>query len=180
MAQREKSKEFTHKFFFLYWTLSNSDGMIQDSAINFRAWNLRASTNSLSPSSSVTSKKHWVNWRKSHHWKVHPSGPKCRRCLTKETEAAFYCLVGTLWNYDGDGKESVRKAKGLISTTTTLHVHHAFSYFSLLSLHNYDVRWPNFKFTRERKRQGDKFYHLCLNSHVVPSLQLQPKFPSFK
>ena len=99
---------------------------------------------------------------------MHPSGPKCRRCLTKKTEAAFYCLVGTLWNYDGDGKESVRKATGLISTTTTLQVHHAFSYFSLLSLHNYDVRSPNFKFTRERKRQGDKFYNLCLNSHAVP------------
>ena len=28
LVQREKSKEFTHKFFFLYWTLSNSDGMI--------------------------------------------------------------------------------------------------------------------------------------------------------
>ena len=45
---------------------------------------------------------------------------------------------------------------------------------------NYDVKWPNFKFTWERERQGDKFYHLCLNSDTVPSLQLQPNFPSFK
>ena len=28
LVQREKSKEFTQKLFFLYWTLSNSDGMI--------------------------------------------------------------------------------------------------------------------------------------------------------
>jgi len=61
-----------------------------------------------------------------------------------------------------------------MSKTTTLHVNHA-----LLSLHNYDVKWPNLKFTWERERQGDKFYHLCLNSGAVSSLQLQPKFPSF-
>ena len=52
-----------------------------------------------------------------------------------------------------------------MSKTTTLHVHHAFLYISLPSLHNYDVKWPNFIFTWERKRQGDKFYHLGLNSH---------------
>ena len=63
---------------------------------------------------------------------------------------------------------------------TTAHVHHAFLYISLLSLHNYDVKWPNFKFTWERERQGDEFYHLCQNTGAVPSLQLQPKFPSFK
>ena len=36
---------------------------------------------------------------------------------------------------------------------------------SLPSLHNYDVKWPNFNFFFwGRERQGDKFYHLCLNS----------------
>ena len=57
---------------------------------------------------------------------------------------------------------------------TTLHVHHAFLYISLLSLHNYDVNLTNFKFTWERERKDDKFYHLCLNSGAVPSIQLQP------
>ena len=89
-------------------------------------------------------------------------------------------LIWTLRNYDGDGKENVKKAIGLMSKTTTLHVHHAFLYISLLSLHNYDVKWLNFKFTWEREWLGDKFYHLCLNSGAVPSRQLQPKFPSFK
>ena len=42
------------------------------------------------------------------------------------------------------------------------------------------IKWPNFKFTWERERRGDEFYHLCLNSGAVPSLQLQPKFPSSK
>ena len=31
-----------------------------------------------------------------------------------------------------------------IGKTTTLNVHHAFLYISLLSLHNYDVKMPNF------------------------------------
>ena len=62
----------------------------------------------------------------------------------------------------------------LMSKTTTLHVHHAFLYISLPSLRNYDVKWPKFKFTWERKRQGDKFYHLCPNLSAFPSLHLQP------
>ena len=36
--------------------------------------------------------------------------------------------------------------------SATLHVHHAFLYVSLPSLQNYDVKWPNFKFTWERER----------------------------
>ena len=40
-----------------------------------------------------------------------------------------------------NGKENVKKAIGLMSkTTTTLHMHHAFLYISLLSLHNYNVK----------------------------------------
>ena len=57
---------------------------------------------------------------------------------------------------------------------------HAFLYIALPSLDNYDVKWLKFRFTWERKRQGDKFdYNPCLDSGEVPSPQLQPKFPSF-
>ena len=87
-------------------------------------------------------------------------------------------LLGTLPNYDGDGWGERQKSNR--RKTTTLHVHHAFLYISLLSLHNYDVNWPNFKITWEWERLGDKFYHLCLISGLVPSLQLPPKFPSYK
>ena len=48
--------------------------------------------------------------------------------------------IGTLRHYDGDNKENVKKTIGLMSKTTTLHVHHAFLYISLLSLHNNDVK----------------------------------------
>ena len=49
-----------------------------------------------------------------------------------------------------------------MSKKTALHVHHAFLQIGLLSLHNYDVKWPNIMFCWERERQNDKFYHLFL------------------
>ena len=48
---------------------------------------------------------------------------------------------------DGDGKEDVKKAIGLSRKTTTLHVHHAFLFISLPSLHDFDVKVPNFFFS---------------------------------
>ena len=39
-------------------------------------------------------------------------------------------IIGTLRNYDGDDNENIKKAKDLMSKTTTLHVHHAFLYIS--------------------------------------------------
>ena len=93
-------------------------------------------------------------------------------CSRVHLAAVLGQTIGTLRNYDGDGKENDKK--------TTAHVHHAFFYVSLLSLHKYDVKWSNFNFTWERERQGDLFYYLCPNSGAVPYLQLQPKFPSFK
>ena len=35
-------------------------------------------------------------------------------------------ITGTLRSNDADGNENVKKTKGLISKTTTLHVHYAF------------------------------------------------------
>ena len=48
-------------------------------------------------------------------------------------------VLGTLRSDDGDGNEDVKKAIGLITKTTILHVHHVFLYISLQSLHDYDV-----------------------------------------
>ena len=58
------------------------------------------------------------------------------------TVVLLIMIIGTLRNYDGDGNENVKKTIGLISKTTTLHVHHAFLYISLSFLHKYDVKWP--------------------------------------
>ena len=58
------------------------------------------------------------------------------------TVVLLIMIIGTLRNYDGDGNENVKKTIGLISKTTTLHVHHDFLYISLSFLHKYDVKWP--------------------------------------
>ena len=62
------------------------------------------------------------------------------------------CLLESFSNDDADGNQDVKKAIGLISKTTTLHVHHAFLYISLPSLHDYDVKMPNCKFYGGRKQ----------------------------
>ena len=55
-------------------------------------------------------------------------------------------ILGTLRFDDSDGNENVNKAIGLITKTTILHVHHAFLYISLPTLHDYDVKMPNLTF----------------------------------
>ena len=66
-------------------------------------------------------------------------------------------LIGTLRSHDGDGNENFKKAIGFFSKTTILHVHHAFLYISLPSLHDYDVKMPNFKFYRGSTQATTKF-----------------------
>ena len=60
----------------------------------------------------------------------------------------LYHSLGTLRSDDGGGNGDATKAIGLISKTTILHVHHAFLYISLPSLHDYDVKMPNFTMYR--------------------------------
>ena len=60
--------------------------------------------------------------------------------------------IGSFSNEDGNGNQDVKKAIRLLRKTTTLHVHHAFLYISLPSLHDYDVKMPNCKFYGGRKQ----------------------------
>ena len=66
-------------------------------------------------------------------------------------------LVGTLRSNDDHGNENVKKAIGLITKTTIFHLHHAFLYISLPSLHDYDMKMPNFKFYRGSTQATTKF-----------------------
>ena len=45
-----------------------------------------------------------------------------------------------------------KKKSVYIGKTTTLHVHHAFLYISLPSLHDYHVKMPSFTFCEGRKQ----------------------------
>ena len=64
-------------------------------------------------------------------------------------------VVGSFSNDDGGGNQDlqdVKRAIGLSRKTTTLHVHDAFLYISLPSLHDYDVKMPKSKFYARRKQ----------------------------
>ena len=58
---------------------------------------------------------------------------------------------------DGDSNENLTKAIGLITKTSIFHVHHAFLYISLPSLHDYDVKMPNSTLYRESTQATTKF-----------------------
>ena len=61
---------------------------------------------------------------------------------------------------DADDNENVQNTTGLISKTTTSHVHHTFLYISFPFLHDYDVKMPHFTFYRGRKQATTKFFSL--------------------
>ena len=65
--------------------------------------------------------------------------------------------VGSFSNDDGGGNENVKKAIGLLSKTTSLHVHDAFLYISLPLLYDYDVKMPSFTFYGGRKQATTNF-----------------------
>ena len=56
-----------------------------------------------------------------------------------------------------------------MSKTKTLHVHHAFLYISLPSLHDYNVKMPNCTFYGGRKlvTSDDEIFLLFMNLHMV-------------
>ena len=67
-------------------------------------------------------------------------------------------VIGTLRSNDTDVNENVIKTIGLMSKTTTLHVHHTFMYISFPFLPDYDVKMTNLAFNGERKQATAKFY----------------------
>ena len=87
----------------------------------------------------------------------------CQKCGIKQInvqQSVLNDLLGTLRSDDDDGNGNTTKAIGLISKTTILHVHHAFLYISLLSLHDYDVKMPNFTLTEEVHKRRRNFLSL--------------------
>ena len=50
-----------------------------------------------------------------------------------------------------DGNANGKKAVGLLSKTTTLHLHHAFLYISLSLLHDHRVKLSSFTFYEDRR-----------------------------
>ena len=65
--------------------------------------------------------------------------------------------VGSFSNDDGDSNDNIKKALGLLSKTTSLHMHHTFLYISLPLLHNCDVKMPSFTLYGGRKQVTTNF-----------------------
>ena len=79
-----------------------------------------------------------------------------RLCWLQRLQQLFMTsdlILGNLRSDDCDGNENAKKAIGLITKTTILHIHHAFLYISLPSLHDYDVKMPNFTLYRGSTHQ---------------------------
>ena len=76
-------------------------------------------------------------------------------------------ILGTLRSDDGGGNGNATKAIGLITKTTILHVHHAFLYISLPSLHDYDVKMPNSQVVHRKYTSYDEISSLFLNLNTV-------------
>ena len=79
--------------------------------------------------------------------------------------------IGTLRSNDADDNENVKKTIGLISKTTTSHVHHTFLYISFLFLHDYDVKMPNFAFYGGRKQAMQQRNFISLSEPEFGQLQ---------
>ena len=58
-------------------------------------------------------------------------------------EFRFRLGRGAILNHDGGGNGNVKKAIGLMSKTTSLHVHHASFYISLPSLYKFGSPFRN-------------------------------------
>ena len=72
-----------------------------------------------------------------------------------------------------------QKPVGLISKTTTSHVHHAFLYISFLFFHDYDVKMTNFAVKGGRKQATTKFYFSVWAWLWFLDIQLQEGSPTF-
>ena len=88
-------------------------------------------------------------------------------------------VIESLSNDDGDGNGNSKNAIGLISKTTTLHVHHAFWYISLPSLHDYNVKLPNFTFCRGREHKTTTFFFFSWRLKQSFRIQLPKNFPAY-
>ena len=62
---------------------------------------------------------------------------------------------------------TAKTQKFSIGKTTTLHVHHAFLYIPLPSLHDNDVKMPNFTFCGQGEHKTTTLFLIFLNFDSV-------------
>ena len=90
----------------------------------------------------------------SFSWDKEQNYIKCERKKKEEDKllgtrevCRFRCLLGSLSNDDGDGNENGKKTTELDKQNNNFaRAFHVFLYISLPTLHDYDVKMPNFLF----------------------------------
>ena len=75
--------------------------------------------------------------------------------------------IGTLSSNNVDVQRERHKTIGLMSKTTTSHVHHTFLYISFPFLQDYDVKMPYFAFIEDVNKQQRNFISLSEFGSVV-------------
>ena len=88
-------------------------------------------------------------------------------------------LLGSLSNDDADGNENGKKAKGLISKTTTLHVHHAFfvHFFAVVARLQRESAWIHVLSRTGTQDNNFLFFSWTLIQSF--RIQLQKHLPTF-
>ena len=79
-----------------------------------------------------------LHQNEEHHAEVNESFIKASSLHYWTVFGTPSIIIGSFSNDDGDVKDNGQKVIGLDWQTTTLHVHHAFLYIFLPSLHGYD------------------------------------------
>ena len=70
---------------------------------------------------------------------------------------SLYLLLGSSRFHNSNSNENIKKAIGLVYKTKSSHVQHTFWYISLASLHDYNLKLPNFRLSR-MKQMTTNFY----------------------
>ena len=116
---------------------------------------------------SVTSPSLWLLPKCKNPSRQRPSNILlCSLGFTDFLTAFTAQPLGTLRPDDGDDNGNATKSVGLMSKTTILYVHHAFLYISLPSLHDDDIKMPNFTIYRGSIQATTKL-SLFLNLDIV-------------
>ena len=82
-------------------------------------------------------------------------------------------LIGSLRNDDGDGNENGKKAKGLDKQKNNFARASPFFVHSLPSLHDNNVKLPNFTFCRGREQKTTTFFFFSWTWMQPFRIQLQ-------
>ena len=106
------------------------------------------------------------------------------RRLSYQTFAPFVrtIIADTLQNVDDIHPAMFfwrKKAIAWQGKKTTLHVHHAFLYISLQTLHDYHLKMPNFPFCEGRKQAMTKLYFSLWTWIWLIEIQLQKSSLAF-